>query len=96
LHHYLFRKNQTELRVLDKIITGAAILQPLFTIPQVYKIWILKEASGISVFTWGSYFIFSLLWLAYGIIHKQKPIIYTYIFWIILNGLVALGAILYN
>lgn len=106
LHHQSIRERiykklepfphpDTLKRVLDRLIFVIGFLSPLFTLPQVWEIWVYKNADGVSPVTWGALFIFAFFWLFYGIIHKEKPIIFMYTLWIIFNGLVALGAILY-
>lgn len=106
LHHQHLRKRIYEnleayphpnwfKRFLDKLIFVIGILGPLFTLPQVYTIYVHKNASGVSAFTWVTLFLFSTVWIAYGIAHKEKVIIITYTLWFFINGMIALGAILY-
>lgn len=64
---------------VDKLVYISSILTPIFTLPQVLKIWIYKSASDVSLFTWGPYLVFAAIWLWYGILHKDKPLI-------VLNG----------
>ena len=66
------------------------------TIPQVTTIWIDKNAGGVSLITWSTYFVTSIFWLTYGILHKEKPIIVTYIAWLFLDAAVAIGAFIYS
>ncbi len=80
---------------LDKLIYIVGVLGPLSTIPQIYTIFIEKNAAGVSVATWLIYFLFSVIWIVYGVVHKEKVIILTYSLWFVMNGLVALGAIIY-
>lgn len=72
------------------------VIGPVMTLPQVYAVWVLKQAEGVSVLTWASYVGTNLFWIAYGLVHREKPIILTYCLWIIMNGSVALGAIVYG
>lgn len=62
-------------------------------IPQVTRIWFYKEADGVSLTTWGGFFIASVFWLIYGLIHKEKPIIYTNVFVCVLDLLIIVGII---
>ncbi len=106
LPHFHFRKRTKKKKIhkhskhklkkfMDKAIYFVAFFGPLMTIPQVMKIWVEKNASGISLISWGSYLIAATFWLTYGIIHKEKPIIVTYTLWIILHTLVITGTISY-
>lgn len=83
-------------RILDKLIYIVGIVQPLTAIPQVYKIWIGQEAGGISIFTYTSFVLFDLVWVYYGIVHKERPIVVMYCLWIVLNASVAIGALIYG
>jgi uncharacterized protein with PQ loop repeat len=83
-------------RVLDKLIYLVGIVQPLTTLPQVYKIWIERQASGISLFTYTCYALFDMIWIYYGIVHKEKPIVIMYCLWVLLNSSIAIGAVLYG
>jgi uncharacterized protein with PQ loop repeat len=78
---------------LDKLLLVIAVVMPLMTLPQIYKILLFRDASGVSPLTWGLYFIFSIPWLAYGIVHQEKPIIITYSLWLILDAIVAVSAL---
>lgn len=80
----------------DKFIYVIGIGGPSMTIPQVIKIWNEKNASGISLIAWFGYTIFAILWLVYGVLHNQKPIIVTNLTIILLNSMVIIGTLLYN
>lgn len=107
LPHFHFRKRVKKKKVkiphknklkkfMDKSIYFIAIFGPMMTIHQVIKIWGEKNASGISLISWGGYFIAATFWLTYGVVHKEKPIIITYILWIVLHALVISGTLLYG
>jgi len=83
-------------RFLDKIIYAVGVAGPLITIPQIYKIWVDHNASGVSVVSWSGYTVFAVIWLLYGIAHKEKPIIVTYIAVIIANIFVTVGTFIYG
>lgn len=82
-------------RFVDKLIYPVAIMGPVMTIPQFINVWIGKDASGVSALSWFSYSVLSIVWLIYGLLHKEKPIIITSIIWIILDALIAIGALIY-
>ncbi|MCK5472295.1 hypothetical protein KAI54_03865 [Candidatus Gracilibacteria bacterium] len=72
------------------------VLGPLFSIPQVYKIWVFQNAAGVSLISFSAYFIFDIVLIIYGIMHREKLITMMYVLWLIANGLVAIGAFLYG
>ena len=82
-------------RFLDKLIFVVGALGPLATIPQVYTIFAHHNSSGVSVFSWAAYVLFDGIWLVYGIVHKEKVLIFTNILWVIICALVVAGALKY-
>ena len=77
---------------LDKIIFLVGFLEPIFTIPQLVDVWGHHHAAGVSVFSWSAYAVLDIVWIVYGIVHKEKPITFTYVMWFLVNSAVALGA----
>lgn len=61
------------------------------TFPQVWDIWITKSAANTSSLTWATYFLASVVWTAYGITHKEIPIIVSQGLYIVGTGLVLIG-----
>ena len=106
LHHLHLRKRaasfepyphpEKKKRIADRMVFIAGILTPIMTLPQVYDIWINGNAGGISITAWSYYAIASAVWLWYGILHKEKALIILNGSMLILNGLVALGAVLFK
>lgn len=72
-----------------------AIAQPLSTIPQLYQIWFQKQTDGVSIATWAFYELAAIVWLVYGIKIRDRPLVLTSILWVIVQGLVVLGLIIY-
>jgi uncharacterized protein with PQ loop repeat len=84
------------LKILDKVALVVGVLGPICTLPQIYNIWILHAASGVSVFSWGSYALFNTVLLFYGIAHQVKLMIIMYSLWFLVNLAVAIGAFIYG
>lgn len=74
----------------------AAVLHPLTAVPQVVKIYTLKQASEFSLLTWATFVAIGVIFLAYAIAHKLKPLILTQVLWFIMDGLILLGIFLYS
>ena len=83
-------------RLMENLIYIVAIAGPIISLAQVYEIWYFKNAAGVSLITWTGYFFGSFVWLAYGIIHKEKPLILNGILWIFVNGLIVIGTFIYR
>lgn len=81
---------------MDKAIYFVGAFGLIMTIPQLTKIWIGKNASGVSIISWSAYLITATFWLLYGIMHREKPIIFIYSGWILLDLAIILGIILYG
>ncbi len=101
LHHFHKgnRKSHKETRLkrfVDTFVYFIALVGPVMTIPQVAKIWIEQNAAGVSLISWSTYLVTSTFWLIYGIVHKEKPIIFSNIVWIFLNVVIVLGTIYYG
>ena len=79
----------------NKFIYIIVVIAPLINLPQLFKIWIYKNASGVSFISWVGFSLLSVAWLIYGIINKQKPIIYMNFALMIIQALIAIGALLY-
>lgn len=60
--------------VLSAAVLITTIVGPAITIPQVYQIFAYQNSQGVSVITWTTAIFTSMIWLSYGIIHKEKPI----------------------
>jgi len=82
-------------RFLDHLMYGVGVFGPLALLPQVVQIYTMKDASGISLASWALLAFFNILWVLYGIVHKDKPIIIAHVLFAILNALVAVGALMY-
>jgi uncharacterized protein with PQ loop repeat len=80
--------------LLNELVLAMAIVAPLFTLPQVYNIWIRDEAAGVSMATWGFFIVSAVIWLLYGLTLKNIPLIVSSTLWALLDCSVALGLII--
>jgi len=83
-------------KFLDKIIYAVGIAGPILVIPQAIKIWVDKDATGVSVISWAGFVLLGVIWLLYAIAHKEKPLIVTYIGFIIVQSFVVIGVLIYG
>lgn len=82
--------------LLDRLIYVIGILTIVMTVPQIARIWIGKTAIGVSPISWVFYLTASAFWMVYGIAHKSKPIIISYVGSIIVNAFVVIGIFIYQ
>lgn len=81
---------------LDRLIYVIGILTIVMTVPQILRIWVGKTAVGVSLASWLFYLTASVFWMVYGIAHKSKPIIWSYIGTILVDALVVAGIFMYR
>lgn len=93
---HLHMKKLSKKRSMDKIIYVVALIWPILTLPQIWRVWVYKNPSGLSLFTWWAYVLSAILWIVYGIVHKEKVIIFSNILWVIVNLAVLIGTIIYG
>ncbi len=96
LHHIHKRKKHSsnETTILDYVVYLVSIISPFMILPQLYLIWVNKETAGVSALSWSSFIFFNFIWIYYGIIHKDKPIIITNLLWAVLQSFVVIGVLL--
>ena len=65
-------------RVLELLMIAMGIVQPLATLPWLYKLYVThtRDASSQSLSTWFILVVASLLFLIYGL-HNRRPAIYA-------------------
>jgi len=98
-HHQIRIKHLSNVqrkRLIKRSVLAIAVIEPLMTLPQVYQIWVMKQAEGVSGLTWGLYLIAAVIWLLYGLQLKDKPIIISSILWLFFESAVVVGTILYS
>jgi MtN3 and saliva related transmembrane protein len=83
------------MRFLDTIIFIPGVVGPIATIPQILNIYSTHSAGNVSAFTFGTYAVFNLVWIVYGLAHRERPIIIAYCLWFVVNMTVCLGALAY-
>lgn len=78
----------------DKMMLIVGIIGPFMTIPQAMDIWIGHKVDGVSLLSWSAYTVLAVIWLAYGLTHKEKPIIVANFLYILVNSIIVSGVIL--
>ncbi len=72
------------------------IATPLFEVPQAYTIYSSQNAANVSLFTWGFFFVSSVVWLTYSIKHKLVPFIYMYVIYMLVEAVIVMGIFMYK
>ncbi len=73
-----------------------AVATPLVVLPQVLQVFTTKDAGGLSLQTWVLLGCINVLWVLYGLVHREPPIYLSSFLVGILNFIVVYGIILYR
>ncbi len=79
--------------LVNQLAVPIAFTTSFVTVPQVWNIWVLKQTEGVSLLTFGLFFVGNLFWFAYGLQNADKPIMISNFIQGILNILVVIGKI---
>lgn len=88
LKHKVSKKKAT--KVVDSMAYVVGVGGNIAVIPQIIKAW-ENDAPGLAVLTWILFSFIGLIWLAYAILHEQKPLIVAQAVSITANMLVVGG-----
>lgn len=75
---------------------GIAMVTPLALLPQVIRVFADKTAAGLSLETWLLLGCLNVLWMLYGLVHREPPIYLANFFVAFLNFAVVYGILLYR
>ena len=81
---------------LEKVLRSLSIITMLMTVPQVFTVWVGRNAGGVSLVSWASYLIAACLWFVYGIQKNDKTIYLACVGWIVLDAAIVLGVIIHG
>jgi uncharacterized protein with PQ loop repeat len=81
---------------LDKLTFVVGVIGPFTVLPQIYSIFTTHSAVGVSLTTWALIFVVTFPWILYGIAHKEKNIIASFILWEVVNLTVVIGVLMYG
>ena len=83
-------------RDFDKFMYAIVIIGPLTNLPQLLTVWMDQNAAGVSPLSWALFSIISFIWIIYGILHKEKHIIFMSAALAVIQAFIAIGAVLYG
>jgi uncharacterized protein with PQ loop repeat len=86
-------QSKTRLR---RLLGAMSFFTLAMTIPQVLTIWLRHEAGGVSILSWSAYQLSALLWFCYGVQQRDKNIYLPCIGWMVLDGAVIAGILVYG
>jgi MtN3 and saliva related transmembrane protein len=84
------------MRLLPYLGYLAGVLTVISLWPQTKRVWTTKKVQDLSVRTFSMLVIAGLLWITYGILSTDWPLIATNTGMVILNGAILLARIKYS
>lgn len=72
---------------------GAAFVYPLTGVPQAISV-LNGNTEGVAIISWIGFILFSILFLAYGIVHNVKPMVITNSLWLFVDTAVVIGILI--
>jgi uncharacterized protein with PQ loop repeat len=79
--------------LLERILPALSVFTMLMTVPQVWAIWVVGNAKGVSLLSWGAYLLSACLWFFYGLQKRDKTIYVACVGWVILDAAVVVGVL---
>ncbi len=83
-------------RFLDHIMVFIAIAGPIAALPQIFDVMFTHNVDGLSPATWAAWTVLSVIWLIYGWLHREPPIIASNVLYIVLQGYVVWAIFTYG
>ena len=81
--------------MLRRLMAAMSVFTLAMTVPQVLTIWIHQQAAGVSILTWSAYLASAALWFWYGLRKRDRSIYLPCIGWLLMDGAVVAGAVIY-
>jgi uncharacterized protein with PQ loop repeat len=88
--------NSHPLSGLERTLRILSIITMVMTVPQVFTVWVGRNASGVSLISWAAYLVSACLWLVYGIQKNDKTIYLACVGWILLDAAIVVGVIVHG
>ena len=81
---------------MKQLLGALSVFTLVMTVPQILAIWVSREAAGVSLLSWSAYWISALVWFWYGIRKRDRNIYLPCLGWLLLDGAVVVGAVIYG
>jgi len=83
-------------KLIDRIIIVAAVLEPMFVLPQAVQIFRSHSAGSVSILTWLGLSLLTGMWVWYAYEHKERMVLLYQGLFLVFNSMVIIGAVLYG
>ncbi len=95
-HKVIEIKSKKHPLFIDRLIYIAAIVEPLFSLPQAYRIFSTGSAGDISLLSWTGFEFMTAIWIWWAIVHKDKMVLIYQGLFLIIDGSILVGAMMYG
>jgi len=85
-----------KLTSFEKLVTIVGSIEPITSIQQVARLYELKSAVELPLFSWAFGMFGTCLWLAYGIKRKSGPLIISSLLWLGIYIPIVIAILLYG
>lgn len=82
-------------KFFDYLVLIVGTLSPLTLVPQVIAIYRLHSASGFSFTTWFLLALINVMWITYGLLHREVPVWVSNLGMLLCNGSIVLAIFLF-
>jgi uncharacterized protein with PQ loop repeat len=79
-----------------RVLPYLSALTMVMTVPKIWTIWVLRDAAGVSLLSWGTYLVAACLWFVHGVQKRDKTIYVACVGWVLLDAAVVIGVLLYR
>lgn len=97
-HQHIRLKRQatkkSKATIVDRLVYIAGPMIPVAILPTAYAVWFADGADGIALPTWIILSCTSFVMSIYAVVHKEKPLVLTYIPLFFLNISVVVGSLI--
>jgi uncharacterized protein with PQ loop repeat len=76
---------------VDRVVMLLGVIYPLAMSPQLYNVWVLNRTAGLSGITSIVGLVVSVIWVIYGLLHRQRPIWVANLVWVCVHATMAAG-----
>ena len=83
-------------KAMKQLLGALSVFTLVMTVPQILAIWVSRQAAGVSLLSWSAYWISAFAWFWYGLRKRDRNIYLPCLGWLLLDGAVIAGAILYG
>lgn len=83
-------------KAMKRLLGALSVFTLIMTVPQILAIWVSRQAAGVSLLSWSAYWISALVWFWYGVRKRDRNIYLPCLGWLLLDGAVIAGAVIYG